>query len=252
MTTISIFSAVLPIHIFFGSIALFVAPAAMLTAKGGLWHRRWGKIYFWSMTGVAVTAVVMSLLRSGLFFLLIALFSFYLAFTGYRILYRKTPQQRANKADWTAVSIVLIGSLTLIAYGVYLMLTSSFGVVPIVFGAIGVFFGVADIRAFLDPPTQKQAWWFTHMRRMLSAYIATVTAFSVVNFRFLPPVARWLWPTVVGTLGITIWIGYYRKKFRAQHAKTREQTALSRASGEQSIGSTATAVLFRKSVHRGR
>jgi Predicted membrane protein (DUF2306) len=225
MTTISIFNAVRPIHIFFGSIALFVAPAAMLTAKGGLWHRRWGKIYFWSMAGVAVTAVVMSLLRSGLFFLLIALFSFYLAFTGYRILYRKTPQQRANKADWTAVSTVLIGSLALIGYGIYV--TSSFATVPIVFGAIGVFFAVADIRAFLNPPTQKQTWWFTHMRRMLSAYIATVTAFSVVNFRFLPPVARWLWPTVVGSLGITIWIGYYRKKFRAQHAKTREQTALS-------------------------
>ena len=222
MTAISIFSAVRPIHIFFGSIALFVAPAAMLTAKGGLWHRRWGKIYFWSMAGVAVTAAVMSLLRSGLFFLLIALFSFYLAFTGYRILYRKTPQQRPNRADWTAVSIVLSGSLTLIAYGVYLMLASSFGTVPIVFGVIGVFFAMTDIRAFRHPPTEKQAWWFTHMTRMLSAYIATVTAFSVVNFRFLPSVARWLWPTVVGTLGITIWTRYYRKKFNAQHAKTRK------------------------------
>jgi Predicted membrane protein (DUF2306) len=226
MNCLFIFSAVRLIHIFFGSIALFVAPSAMLTRKGGLWHRRWGKIYFWSMAGVALTAVAMSLIRSGLFFLLIALFSFYLAFTGYRILYRKTPQQRPNGADWTAVSIVLIGSLTLIAYGVYLMLTSSFGTVPIVFGTIGVFFGVADIRAFLHPTTEKQAWWFTHMTRMLSAYIATVTAFSVVNFRFLPPVARWLWPTIVGTLGITIWTGYYRKKFNRQRIEGSEQAAV--------------------------
>ena len=227
MNSILVFSAVRLIHIFFGSIALFVAPAAMLTSKGGLWHRRWGKIYFWSMAGVAVTAVVMSLIRSGLFFLLIAFFSFYLAFTGYRILYRKTPQQCPNKADWTAVSTMLIGSLALIGYGVYL--TSSFGTVPIVFGLIGVFFGVADIRAFLHPPTAKQAWWFTHMTRMLSAYIATVTAFSVVNFRFLPPTARWLWPTILGTLGITIWTRHYRKKFDRQHAEGGEQTALSRA-----------------------
>jgi hypothetical protein len=90
---------------------------------------------------------------------------------------------------------------------------------------------VADIRAFLDPPTQKQAWWFTHMTRMLSAYIATVTAFSVVNFRFLSPVARWLWPTMLGTLIITIWTRYYRKKFDRQHAEGGEQTALGRASG---------------------
>jgi len=160
----------------------------------------------------------MSFIRSGLFFLLIALFSFYLAFTGYRILSRKTPQQRPNAADWTAVSIVLSGSLSLVAYGLYLVLTSSFGTVAIVFGAIGIFFGVTDIRAFLHPPTEKQAWWYTHMTRMLSAYIATVTAFSVVNFRFLPPVARWLWPTIVGTVGITLWTRYYRKLFDRRRA----------------------------------
>ncbi len=133
-----IFKAVLIIHIVFGSVALFVAPAAMMTGKGGLWHRRWGKIFFWAITGVAITAVVLSLIRSGLFFLLIAVFSFYLALTGYRILYRKTAQQRAGKCDWTAASAMLLGSLVLIAYGVYLMLTSSFGIVAIVFGVIGL------------------------------------------------------------------------------------------------------------------
>jgi hypothetical protein len=48
---------------------------------------------------------------------------------------------------------------------------------------------------------------------MLAAYIATVTAFSAVNFQFLPPVVRWLWPSVAGTLGIFAWSSYYRKKF---------------------------------------
>ena len=213
MNSLFVFASVRVVHIFFGSIALFVAPAAMLTHKGGLWHRRWGKTYFWSMAVVATTAVVMALIRSGLFFLLLAFFSFYLAFTGYQILYRKTPQQRANRADWIAVSTMLLGGLALITYGVYLMLTSSIGTVAIVFGAIGVFFAVTDIRTFLHPPKEKQAWWYIHMTRMLSAYIATVTAFSVVNFHFLPPVARWLWPTVVGTVGISVWRGYYQRKF---------------------------------------
>jgi uncharacterized membrane protein YjjB (DUF3815 family) len=53
---------------------------------------------------------------------------------------------------------------------------------------------------------------------MLAAYIATVTAFSVVNFKFLPPIARWLWATVVGTMGIIIWTRYYRKKFSGTRA----------------------------------
>jgi hypothetical protein len=158
-----IFKAVLIIHILFGGVALFVAPAAMMTRKGGLWHRRWGRIFFWSITGVALTAVVLSLIRSGLFFLLVAVFSFYLAFTGYRILYRKTPQQLPAKKDWAAASAMLLGSLALIAYGVYLMLTSSFGMVAIVFGVIGFLFGLSDIRDFRHPPTEKMAWWYSHM-----------------------------------------------------------------------------------------
>ena len=213
-----IFKAALIIHILFGSVALFVAPAAMLTAKGGLWHRRWGKIYFWSTAGIAATAVVLSLIRSGLFFLLVALFSFYLVLTGYRVLYRKIPQQRAGKGDWVAASIMLVGSLALIAYGVHLMLTSGFGIVAIVFGVIGFLFGLSDIREFRHHPTDKMAWWYSHMTRMLAAYIATVTAFSVVNFKFLPPVPRWLWATVVGTVGIVVWTRYYRRKFGGDRA----------------------------------
>ncbi|HKP02143.1 MAG TPA: DUF2306 domain-containing protein [Chthoniobacterales bacterium] len=218
MDSLPVFSLARAVHIFFGSIALFVAPAAMLTRKGGLSHRRWGKIYFCSMAGVAVTAVVMSFIRSGLFFVLLALFSFYLAFTGYRILYRKTPQQGATGIDWAAVSMVLFGSVSLVVYGGCLMLTSNFGTVAIVFGIIGLYFGVTDVRAFYHPPTDKQAWWFTHMRRMLAAYIATVTAFSVVNFHFLPPIARWLWPTAIGTLGIILWVGYYERRFARARA----------------------------------
>jgi hypothetical protein len=191
----------------------------MLTVKGGLWHRRWGKIYFWSITVVAMTAVVMSFIRSGLFFLLVALFSFYLAFTGYRVLSRKTPQQRPGKMDWTAASMMVFSGVTLVAYGLYLMLTSSSGIVPIVFGGIGFLFGLSDIRDFLHHPADKMAWWYSHMTRMLSAYIATVTAFSVVNFEFLPPLARWLWATVAGTVGIIIWTGYYRKRFSGTSAE---------------------------------
>lgn len=32
-------------HITAGFTALVVAPGAMLTVKGGQWHRRWGRVY---------------------------------------------------------------------------------------------------------------------------------------------------------------------------------------------------------------
>jgi hypothetical protein len=215
---------VLMVHILFGTVALFVAPLAMLTHKGGLWHRRWGKVYFWSMGVVALSAVALSILRPQLFLPLVAVFSFYLAFTGYRVLYRKTPRQPANMLDWGGTVLMLLGGAGLACYGIYLLRTSSFGTVAIVFGGIGLLLAIADTRAFLHPPDDKRAWWFTHMTRMLAAYIATVTAFSAVNFQFLPPLPRWLWPTVLGVLGITVWTRHYRKKFYG--AKVQSKPAM--------------------------
>lgn len=216
--------SILFVHIFFGMLALFVAPAAMLTHKGGLWHRRWGKVYFWAMAVVAITAALLSVLRPQLFLPLVAVFSFYLAFTGYRVLYRKSPRHPARAPDWVGAGLMLAGGAGLICYGAFLVRTSSFGTVAITFGSIGLLLAIADIRAFRHPSADKRAWWFTHMRRMLAAYIATVTAFSAVNFQFLPPVARWLWPSAVGTLGIFAWVGYYRKKFYG--AEKRSQTGI--------------------------
>jgi hypothetical protein len=212
----TIASIVLGLHIVAGYIALVVAPAAMLTHKGGWWHRRCGKIYFWAMAGVALTAVVLSLYRPNLFLLLLAVFSFYQAFSGYRVLSRKLPHQgqQATPVDWSAVALTLAGSAALLVYG---MVRWSSGatlfLVPVIFGLLGTILAGQDVHAFLRPPTTKNAWWFGHMARMLGAYIATVSAFSVVNFAFLPPLMRWLWPTGVGLPGIFIWISYYRRQF---------------------------------------
>ena len=71
-----------------------------------------------------------------------------------------------------------------------------------------------DLAKFVRPPAHRNAWWFAHMSGMLGSYIATVTAFSVVNFGFLPTAARWLWPTVIGTPLIALWVTYYRLRFR--------------------------------------
>jgi hypothetical protein len=140
-------------------------------------------------------------------------FSFYLAFTGYRVLYRKSPQHPASTLDWIGAGLMLLGGAGLLWYGIFLVRTSSFGTVAIAFGSISLLLAISDVRAFRQASSDKSAWWFTHMRRMLAAYIATVTAFSAVNFQFLPPVVRWLWPSVAGTLGIFAWSSYYRKKF---------------------------------------
>ena len=215
-----VFRALLVVHIIAGTIALVVAPGAMLTFKGGLWHRRWGKIFFWATIVIASTGAVMSLLRPNLFLLMVAVFSFYLVFSGYRVLQRKKPGQPATSLDQAVTLAMILAGVAFIAYGVQRLQISSFGIVPIVFGAVALFLAGSDMVQFRHPAADARWWWFSHMRNMLAAYIATVSAFSVVNLTFLPLIARWLWPTVIGTAGIVLWTRYYRRKFAQQAERT--------------------------------
>jgi hypothetical protein len=66
------------------------------------------------------------------------------------------------------------------------------GRVAVVFGVLGLGLAGLDLRRFVRPPAHRNAWWFSHMLGMLGSCVATVTAFSVVNFTFLPTTARWL------------------------------------------------------------
>lgn len=211
-----LFHYALLFHIVNGTVALIVAPLAMMTVKGGVWHRRWGKIYFWAMACVAASATVMCFIRTGLFLFLIAIFSFYLALTGYTALRRKKPEDRPGWLDWFATIAMLVAGTALVVTGI---LDSSIGrerYLRVVFGGIGLALSLQDIRRFFKPSLGKRAWMYNHMTRFLAAYIATVTAFSVVNFQFLPTPVRWFWPTAIGTAGIIIWRRYYERKFNRQ------------------------------------
>jgi uncharacterized membrane protein len=205
---------ILWIHILAGTLALVVAPIALMTAKGGPTHRRWGKVYFWAMAVVAATAIVVGFWRSILFLVLTAVFSFYAALSGYRVLYRKRPDlgQRPGTLDWIAAGITLAASATLIVLGI-MKPTPRFqdlSTVAIIFGFVGLSIAGLDVKRFVSPPEDKMAWWYKHMANMIGSYIAAVTAFSVVNFHFLPTTLRWLWPTMIGTPLIAIWITYYK------------------------------------------
>jgi len=216
-----LFRVLLVIHIFAGSIALAVAPGAMVTVKGGRWHARWGMTYLWATVAIAATGAVMSLIHPNLFLMMIAVFSFYLVFSGYRVLHRKKPGQRATWFDHAVTLSMVATGVALIGYGGYRLQHSSFGVVPIIFGAIALLLAGRELVSFRRPPTEPRWWWFSHMTNMLAAYITTVSAFSVVNMTFLPPIVRWIWPTIVGTTGILLWTRYYRRKFARQHERTR-------------------------------
>jgi hypothetical protein len=197
-------------HVAAGVIALLAGLGALLTEKGGRTHRRAGRLFVRSMAVVVGTVFPLLALDPSpfrVFLALVAVFSGYLAFSGYRVLSRKRPTDAADPEDWLAAGAVLASCLALGGWGVARVADgSTFGVVLVAFGGIGLSFGAADVRAFRgDGDTE---WMVSHLQRMMGAFIATVSAVSAVNLASLGAVA-WLWPTVAGVPVIVYWSRKY-------------------------------------------
>jgi uncharacterized membrane protein len=208
----------LGVHVAAGTVSFVMAPVALATAKGGRAHRRWGKVYFWAMVVVAATALVLSLYRPILFLALVAVFSFYAAFSAYRVLGQKAAvkgEAHVAAADWAAAAITFTTSLGLAACGLLRpALVQGLGIPAVIFGLIGMRLGAKDMWRFIHPPKEKLFWWYEHLQGMMASYIAAWTAFLVVTVgQFVH--AWWLWivPTAIGVPAITLTTAYYKRKF---------------------------------------
>jgi len=215
------------IHIAAGAVAFLCAPVALATVKGGRTHRQWGKVYFWAMATVAVTALALSLALPIFFLAMVAVFSFYASFAAYRVLYLKDFPKggRPRPIDWFAAILTLCSSFLLFLMGFlkpYVMHVGvihvaghAISIVSVVFGILGMRLAQRSLADFLKPPTEKMFWWFTHLQGMIASYIAAMTAFSAVNLGhwFGDAWWVWLWPTILGVPAISIWTRYYKKKF---------------------------------------
>jgi uncharacterized membrane protein len=208
----------LGVHVLAGMVSFVMAPIALATAKGGRSHRRWGAVYFWAMAVVAATATVLSLYRPILFLALVAVFSFYAAFSAYRVLGQKGTvrgEAQVTAADWAAAAITFVTSLALAGCGwLRPHWVQGLGVPAIVFGLIGMRLGAKDMWRFSHPRKEKMFWWYEHLQGMMASYIAAWTAFLVVTVgRFVH--AWWLWivPTAIGVPAIALTTAYYKRKF---------------------------------------
>ena len=208
----------LTIHIAAGAMAFLLAPVALATAKGGKAHRRWGMVYLWSMGVVAATAVPMAFYFPVRFLALVAVFSFYFAFSAYRVLRLKELARggSASSIDWIAGVITFSTSAMLAWMSWFRPLSIEvLPVVGVVFGFIGMMGAAGQLISFVRKPTEKMFWWYTHLGNMIGSYIAAWSAFSVVtltrvigNHWYV-----WLWPSMVGIPAISLTTAYYRRKF---------------------------------------
>ena len=193
----------LAIHIAAGSVALLTTAIALVTPKGERWHVLAGRIYAVGMTMVFVTAVPLAILGSSIFLLLIAFFSFYLVFAGWR--FARNRQRRAHPVDWAAVGILAVTGLGMWGYAIVIGLNgSSQWVTLLLFGGIALALSLADARFHQKQPggARRVA---RHLTNMMAGAIATITAVAVVNVDMEPVWVPWILPTVIITPLIVWW-----------------------------------------------
>lgn len=222
------------LHVSVGFLALAVGLVPMFSKKGSRLHNTTGLVYYWSMVIVAVSAVALVLVSpvtdGRLFLTGIAVFSFYLCFTG-----RRSLQQRGNEPvrwyDWGVSGTMAVAAAAMITYGFYhlsaLWNKGQFESIGVLFLAFGFFSGTNaryDFQKYLYPEKSKygnREWFFIHIERMGGSYIATFTAFALVNIRYIFPdasvtvnIATWIMPGIIGGLFIGRAVRFYLTKFK--------------------------------------
>lgn len=218
------------LHIAAGFIALMTGAITLSTAKGGKIHRKAGTVFFYAMMAITATAIVLSLIKNIPFLLMVALFSGYMAFTGYRAIQFCKKRSRPSRLDWSIWGLAALFVVWMIAEAVKLSFLqdsssadtvpanqlfhfNSFALVLAVFGFILGSFVIRDYQSYRAIASySKNDWLLMHISRMCGAYIATLTAFLVVNIKVEPAFIPWLLPTALGTPFIAYFIRKYRTK----------------------------------------
>ncbi len=209
----------LVIHVAAGFTALVVGLFAFASRKGGKVHLISGKVYVIAMLLVAVSAFVLSLIRYNPFLFMVGVFTLYMTVTGYRGLLKKRQRtQQATLADWLLIGFsgIMAGFMTV--RSVFQMSDVHMDFLPVILTFSGILFVfiITDLRIYLGKKAMTaNDWLLYHIGRISGAYIATLTAFLVVNVQTEPVYIAWLLPTVLGSPLIS----YFRRKYSTKKKK---------------------------------
>lgn len=219
----SALSIILVVHIIAGTLALIAGLVAIITTKGGHRHTTAGRWYVLAMAVVVVTAVPLAVAIESWFLLSIAVFTGYLVFAGVRVISRhRSKTKHLELVDKLGHGAMLLGGAGMVVAGGWstAFMAVELGPVIVVFGGTGVGLAIRELHTLSKPLPEQIPWFNRHIGFMGGAYIATVTAALTVNLSMLPPLARWLAPTLIGVPCIILVTRKYESRFTKtpQHA----------------------------------
>lgn len=196
------FNLMLATHVAGGTLALVAGPVAMAAPKGRTLHRASGRAYAIAMAGTAASALILAVATGNQFLLVIAVFSFFLVFNGWRALSQRRLHEGlgARWFDWLVSGLTLAFSGGLLADG----LAGRGDMTSLFFGVVGSFLAMRELR-ILKGRMLPGAWLIRHVIGMSAGYIATVSAFAVNALTFLPRPVAFIAPTLIGT-PIIAWV----------------------------------------------
>lgn len=204
----NLFNSFLLLHIASGAATLLasvIAITSKITDSAHKYHVVSGRVFFYGMAGIFVTALGMSLIRLNPPMLFVSIFSFYFAWMGRR--YALNRVGAPSGLDKVVVPVMVIVFAAMTAYGLAALYLweQSFGIVIIVFGVIGVLNAWGDWQLARKGGAKGKRRIAEHLGKMLGGTIAALTAFLVINVEFEPAIIVWLAPTIVLTPFIAIW-----------------------------------------------
>lgn len=188
------------LHILAGFISLGIAYVLLFIKKGNKRHKKLGMIYVYGMSTIFVTAIPLSLLGEfNPFLFVIAIFSFYLAFSGYR----QGRDRNGAREQIDKVLGVFITATSILFYSMAVslyLIEDSMWITSVIFGTIALVFGINDSRRMkiVERPDFYDRTNL-HLNLMLGGTVATTTAFIVTIDPFSILWLNWVAPTIVGT-----------------------------------------------------
>lgn len=191
------------IHVIAATGALISGALAIILKSNTPRHKPVGRIYFWCMTGVFITATFISVVKHLQFLFLIGIFTYYATVIAYRALKLKNLHkgQKPHLMDWIIEAIAGLTFLGMILFAIlaYVQSATQMAVIPLVFGVLGVWGVYRNVSNFIKGPKESLYWLKKHIGNMCGSYIGAITAFTINQSEHIPlnPIILWLGPTFI-------------------------------------------------------